>query len=886
MKIVENNKSAMVGIQTIGEHSIAKGSEAHIISLVRDKLYPNPLKAAICETICNAIDEHRTHNVKRPVDVIVTNTEIIIRDYARGLSEEQVINVFFAFGASTKNSSNEAIGGFGIGAKAPSAYTPSWVVESRYNGVHSAYNTTLNGSRGVIGKLFEKKCDAEDSGITVRIPVQKPDDKKEMLDLATDMRIQIGFFHDAEELEVYDARDINSYNDLLHVWSTDSAQKDSQRIKSDEYRPWKYLRHENKGGQYLSDVGFIAESARSNFSYYGRIAGLDDNKELFVKCSFKSVFFNKYLNNHKSFNTWLYDGDMLYRTSCTTRNIFASGTFENKLCEYIDNNKSTVILFIPKGKFQIAPSRESVIESDELHNYLNNQWKKLIEYYCSSLKNMYNYMQHNTQDDFFITMCKAQHKFYYPCYTRYLQFDPSHHGYFNNELLSVYTVYSGRTHIGKFKSEVACTEDSVADVYDLETEKWKDSELRGYSTHNKYHWGIVRYVLLPDDDSILQINRIAKAVVLKLAKELTEKQWNYYKTANDSILVAFVKENPIKALSSKFFWMREEDRCWFCNQDVIHLSELAPYMTLINEHAKKLLADARAKAALENKLEKKSKRLTSTNGEVIPEEMLSKTLLFAPSQEDAYSYMRSHFLPSYFRTKSSTVGGVLLQKLLEHLGFIYLAKCTKAEMPYYIRKGATPVDKYDWRMEAYKLVLKPNYVKIPDGLWCLLDRLPGLNEELDRLLESQNKVRDSKGIAKEFGYGVYDVFSAIEKLPTTPNCASRHKKAAEIDRQFFELFEKLSEKDLLTIYYGVELFRIRDRVPHLFEPAYKIMEPIKEHLRKMQATYAEKAAAVVAKKILPKLKMDWNLLEPDKTVIKRTKSKKIKTNTITSTNNN
>ena len=46
-----------------------------------------------------------------------------------------------------KNTSNEAIGGFGIGAKAPSAYASSWVVESRFQGKHSVYNTSLNGSK-------------------------------------------------------------------------------------------------------------------------------------------------------------------------------------------------------------------------------------------------------------------------------------------------------------------------------------------------------------------------------------------------------------------------------------------------------------------------------------------------------------------------------------------------------------------------------------------------------------------------------------------------------------------------------------------------------------------------------------------------------------------
>lgn len=145
----------MVGVTAIGEHTIAKGSESHIISLVRDKLYPNPDKAALCETICNAIDEHRKHAVKRPVDVVITKTEVVVRDYASGLSQDDVVNVFFAFGASTKKDSEDAIGGFGIGAKAPSAYAQSWTVESRYKGKHSGYMTQYRVLHRVI--YVEKK---------------------------------------------------------------------------------------------------------------------------------------------------------------------------------------------------------------------------------------------------------------------------------------------------------------------------------------------------------------------------------------------------------------------------------------------------------------------------------------------------------------------------------------------------------------------------------------------------------------------------------------------------------------------------------------------------------------------------------------------------------
>lgn len=881
MKVIENNKSAMVGIQAIGEHSIAKGSEAHIISLVRDKLYPNPLKAAICETICNAIDEHRTHKVKRPVEVVVTATEVVIRDYAKGLSEEQVINVFFAFGASTKNTSNEAIGGFGIGAKAPSAYASSWVVESRFQGKHSVYNTSLNGSKGIIGRLFEKECPLEDTGITVRIPIQKESDRLEILALAGDMRIQIGFFQDENEIEIYNALKLNSYNDVLCSWDSDPSQKENQRLSDDCYTPWKSLRRENKGNQYLPEVGFLAEVTNNGLGGYNGPQGrLDINKRLFVPYNLRSEFFKKCSYEYNALGIWLYDGDMLYRTSYKLGNEFERDTAEFKLFHSIETRKFIPVLFIPKGVFQIAPSRESLVESDELHNYLRNQWKKLITYYSKSLDEFYKFIQDNKQDDFFISLCKAQHKFYYPFYTRHLSCCPYFENYFSScNIDSVYSVHQVLQQLEDFSNGQATTQEAIESAYELETEKWKESELRSYKLGSTYQWGIVRYVLVPSTENYTQVNRIAKAVVLKIASELTPEQWEYYSKADTSAIVIFVTYDADKEDYTSLFWLSEKKRIWFCDKDIIHLNELTPYVELLATRAKEIAADLRAQAALEAKQEQKVKTLISTTHSIIPDNEYSQTLLFAPSQEANYNIMAKWLWDS----QESTAGGILIRKLMSHLGFKHLAKCTKADMPYYTKRGAVKADAYDWRLEAYKFVMKPNYIRIPDGLYSLADYLPGVYEALDKQLAEQGKIIDRKGISKELNIGVYDVFNVIEKLPTTTVTALRKERETEINRQFFDVFEKLSEKDLLTLYYGIELFKKRERVAYIFNGNYTYMQPVLDRLAESRKVHAEKAAAVVIKKILPKLKMDWNLFAPVATKSKRKKSKQ--SNTEVTTNN-
>jgi hypothetical protein len=281
----------------------------------------------------------------------------------------------------------------------------------------------------------------------------------------------------------------------------------------------------------------------------------------------------------------------------------------------------------------------------------------------------------------------------------------------------------------------------------------------------------------------------------------------------------------------------------------------------------------------EAKQEQKVKTLISTTHSIIPDNEYSQTLLFAPSQEANYNIIVKWLWDS----QASTAGGILIRKLMSHLGFKYLAKCTKVDMPYYTKRGAVKADAYDWRLEAYKFVMKPNYIRIPDGLYSLADYLPGVYEALDKQLAEQGKIIDRKGISKELNIGVYDVFNVIEKLPTKTVTALRKERETEINRQFFDVFEKLSEKDLLTLYYGIELFKKRDRVAYIFNGNYTYMQPVLDRLAESRKVHAEKAAAVVIKKILPKLKMDWNLFEPVNTKSKRKKSKQ--SNTEVTTNN-
>ena len=113
--------------------SIDEERSGLIISLLRNNIYSNTLLAAFKETVSNSLDEHGKYNIEKPVDVWLPNyftNNITIRDYAKGLSKEFMLDSYTKVGLSTKSSTNDYLGGIGIGRMSPLAYTDLYTVTS------------------------------------------------------------------------------------------------------------------------------------------------------------------------------------------------------------------------------------------------------------------------------------------------------------------------------------------------------------------------------------------------------------------------------------------------------------------------------------------------------------------------------------------------------------------------------------------------------------------------------------------------------------------------------------------------------------------------------------------------------------------------------------
>lgn len=180
MKVEENNRF----VTTVGnfesvEFEVQRHNMRHLMSILRDQLYSDKTLAPIREYSCNAYDANVENGKKDvPIKVTLPTTlfpEFKVRDYGKGISYENMKNIFCSYGESTKRNSNEFIGQLGIGSKSGFAYGDNFLVTSYMNGKKITYNCVLDKS-GVGALLHLTTEDTnEETGLEITIPVKHTD---------------------------------------------------------------------------------------------------------------------------------------------------------------------------------------------------------------------------------------------------------------------------------------------------------------------------------------------------------------------------------------------------------------------------------------------------------------------------------------------------------------------------------------------------------------------------------------------------------------------------------------------------------------------------------------------------------------------------------------
>lgn len=175
-----NREVTTGGATATGAFGISEENAASIMTILRDTLYTDKVLAVLREYSANAWDANRdAGRAGVPIKVTLpTETEptLTIQDFGKGLSQEDMFKVYVQYGASTKRSSDNSVGMFGIGSKSGFAYSDSFTIISRHGGKIRTFVAVLDDTdKGLINLLGEDECDPADTGITIQIPVRVKD---------------------------------------------------------------------------------------------------------------------------------------------------------------------------------------------------------------------------------------------------------------------------------------------------------------------------------------------------------------------------------------------------------------------------------------------------------------------------------------------------------------------------------------------------------------------------------------------------------------------------------------------------------------------------------------------------------------------------------------
>lgn len=181
---INTNQLNNLDIQSTGKVTNMKldgDSEAMIFQMFTGGLYSDPIGTVIREITSNCFDSHVEANVesfKNPVLVKLGNDisghHISFTDRGVGMSPDRVENIYGTYFKSTKRNTNNQIGGFGLGGKTPLAYTESFYIITRFEGIEYVYNIFEANQKPAIELMSQTSTD-KPNGTTVKIPIKQSD---------------------------------------------------------------------------------------------------------------------------------------------------------------------------------------------------------------------------------------------------------------------------------------------------------------------------------------------------------------------------------------------------------------------------------------------------------------------------------------------------------------------------------------------------------------------------------------------------------------------------------------------------------------------------------------------------------------------------------------
>lgn len=155
-------------------------SSAEFFNILSSTLYTNQELAVAREVLCNAWDAHIDAGITdQAVIVTTTDGKFTVKDSGKGIPKDQIGAIYGTYGASTKKNDGGQTGGFGLGCKAPFAYTEHFEVISSNQGEKTIYSMSKSSAEagGKPGIIPIASFPTAESGISVSMAFKKPSDR-------------------------------------------------------------------------------------------------------------------------------------------------------------------------------------------------------------------------------------------------------------------------------------------------------------------------------------------------------------------------------------------------------------------------------------------------------------------------------------------------------------------------------------------------------------------------------------------------------------------------------------------------------------------------------------------------------------------------------------
>ena len=169
--------SVSLGDSSVSDVAMTVSPEAmkYILPRLTD-LYLDPVEAVVRETVSNAQDAAGRSGSTSPVVVEspdLLSPSLVVSDSGGGMTREQVERTYVSYGMSSKRDDLGQVGAFGLGAKAPLAYTSEFKVETVCDGELTSISIKREQD-GPVASLSTTSTDRP-NGTKVTVPVREED---------------------------------------------------------------------------------------------------------------------------------------------------------------------------------------------------------------------------------------------------------------------------------------------------------------------------------------------------------------------------------------------------------------------------------------------------------------------------------------------------------------------------------------------------------------------------------------------------------------------------------------------------------------------------------------------------------------------------------------